>query len=203
MNSSLRIARTLTFPGAEPTPELPPGLLVEFSGDRETARLSSAASALRRAQQQGETTAWVQPELGSLYPPDLAEAGVDLDRLIVIRVPASFGTAGLSKATEMLARSGAFGYLVVDLREVSLRLPPSWQGKLLGAARDHGSRILFLTSKSSGTESVGSLVGLRIEPRRVRFAPGRFAIEHHVLKNKPGLPFSEATEHRRAPWGLR
>ncbi|HMB70678.1 MAG TPA: recombinase A [bacterium] len=202
-NSALRIARSLTVPGAAPTPDLPPGLLVELSGDRETARLSAAVSAVRRAQAQGETVAWIQPESGSLYPPDLAEAGLDLDSLVVVRVPASFGSVGLSRATEILVRSGALGCVVVDARDLRFKLPPAWQGKLLGAVREHGSRILFLTSHSTGSESVGSLVGLRLEPRRVRFAPGLFAIEHHVLKNKPGLHFAESLERRRGPRGIR
>lgn len=220
----LRLARTLTCPGAEPVPDLPGGLLAELSGDRETARLSSAVSLLVRAQAQGETAAWVEPAGGSLYPPDLAESGVDLDALIVVRVPEAAGDLGLARAAEMLLRGGAFGLVVVDVRGPGSpapgeraargrsarsaepppwRLPSAGQGRLLGAAREHGSRIVFLSSKSAGVESVGALVGLRLEPHRVRFAPGLFAIEHHVLKNKPGLPYADASEHRRGPWGLR
>lgn len=231
----LRIARTLIFPGTEPVPDLPAGVLVELSGDRQTARLSSAVSALRAAQARGETTAWVQRADGPLYPPDLADAGVDLDALVVVRVPGpetlspendapgtppvriqpgrtqflraqlrrnGTGLPGIIRATEMLVRSGAFGFVVVDLREDG-RLPPAWQGRLLSAAREHGSRIVFLSSHAIDRESVGALVGLRLEPHRVRFAPGLFAIEHRVLKNKPGLPFADASEHRRGPWGLR
>lgn len=220
----LRVARTLApVPGREPVPELPAGLLVEFSGTRQTARLSSVVSALREAQARGETTAWVQDADGPLYPPDLAEAGVDLAALAVVRVPAPpvrrrgrSGREALVRATEMLVRTGAFGFVVVDVREeerctmrrdapsgASWQLPPAWQGRLLGAVRDHGSRIVFLSSHPPFRESVGSLVGLRLEPHRVRVAPGLFAIENHVLKNKPGLPFADASETRRGPWGLR
>ena len=219
----LRVARTLPpVPGRVP-PELPSGLLVEFSGTRQSARLSSVVSALRAAQSKGETTAWVQDAHGPLYPPDLAEAGVDLSALAVVRVPASPGRRrgypgreALVRATEMLVRTGAFGFVIVDVREeerrpirrdpssgAPWRLPPAWQGRLLGAVRDHGSRIVFLSSHPPFRESVGSLVGLRLEPHRVRVAPGLFAIEHQVLKNKPGLPFADASETRRGPWGLR
>jgi hypothetical protein len=219
---ALRTARTLApVPGTEPVPEVPSGLLVEFSGNRRTARLSSVVSALRAAQARGETTAWVQDVRGSLYPPDLAEAGVDLSALAVVRVPVIAGKSrgnpreAVIRATEMLVRTGAFGFVVVDVREeesrarrdpssrMPWRLPPAWQGRLLGAVRDHGSRIIFLSSHPPSRESVGSLVGLRLEPHRVRVAPGLFAIEHHVLKNKPGLPFADASETRRGPWGLR
>lgn len=218
----LRVARTLApVPGREPT-ELPAGLLVEFSGTRQAARLSSVASALREAQARGETTAWVQDADGPLYPPDLAEAGVDLAALAVVRVPAPpvrrrgrSAREALVRATEMLVRTGAFAFVVVDMREeerralrrdppaAPWRLPSAWQGRLLGAVRDHGSRIVFLSSHPPFRESVGSLVGLRLEPHRVRVAPGLFAIENHVLKNKPGLPFADASETRRGPWGLR
>lgn len=215
MSPALRLARTLPFPGTDPLPDLPGGLLVELSGDRETARVSSAVSLLVRAQAQGETTVWVESAAGALYPPDLAEGGVDLDALIVVRVPEVTGNLGLIRATEMLVRSGAFGLVIVDVRDLPFarrpssretspwRLSPAWQGRLLGAAREHGSRVVFLSSKPAGVESVGALVGLRLEPRRVHFAPGFFAIEHHVLKNKPGLPYADVSEHRRGPWGLR
>jgi recombination protein RecA len=191
------------LPGEEPVPDFPSGLLVELSGNQETARLSSAVSAVLRAQRQAETTAWIQPWRGTLYPPDLADAGVDLEALVVVRVPESAGDAGLGKAAEMLVRSGAFGLVVVDARDCRLRLPSAGQGRLLGAVRGNDSCIVFLTSKSSTSESVGSLVGLRLEPRRVRFAPGLFAVEHQVLKNKPGLPYAEASERRSGPAGLR
>ena len=196
------------LPRTEPVPEFPPGMLVELSGHRETARLSSAVSALRLAQRRGETTAWIQPRKGSLYPPDLQAAGLDLDSLIVVLVPDIPGESGgternLGKAAEMLVRSGAFGWVVVDARDCRLRLPSAWQGRLLGAAREGHSRLIFLTSHASTASSVGSLVGLRLEPRRVRFAPGLFAVEHQVLKNKPGLPFAEASERRSGPPGLR
>ncbi|MBZ0268382.1 hypothetical protein K8I85_09525 [bacterium] len=198
---------------------------MEFSGDRHTARLSSVVSALRAAQSKGETTAWVESADGSLYPPDLAEAGVDLAALAVVRIPTPPGKSrgrhvreAVLRATEMLVRTGAFGFVVVDVREedrrpsgrefpgasrAPWRLPPAWQGRLLGSVRDHGSRIIFLSSHPPTRESVGSLVGLRLEPHRVRVAPGLFAIEHHVLKNKPGLPFADSSETRRGPWGLR
>ena len=182
---------------AAPTP------LVELSGGPGTARLSFAVSLLRRAQLEGETTAWIQKEDGALYPPDLEAAGVDLEALAVVRIPDSGGPEAPFRAAEMLLRSGAFGLLVVDARGGPARVHPSVQGRLLGAAREHRSRVLFLTDKTDSAESIGSLVSLRVEPRRVRVGPGTFILETRVLKNKHGLPLDDPLEHRRGPWGVR
>jgi len=194
---------------------------VEISGAGAGARLSAAASAVLRAQREGETTAWIEPVPagrafssagrsagpsagvgGSLYPPDLAEGGVDLEALPVIRVPASAGEAGPFRAAELLLRSGAFGLVVLDLRSGRQRIPAAWPGRLLGSAREHQARVLFLTGKGGDSESVGSLVALRLEPRRLRIRPGLFVVESRILKNKPGLSLVTEAERRRGPWGL-
>jgi RecA/RadA recombinase len=67
------------------------------------------------AQTRGELVSWVQPEDGALFPPDLDEAGVDLDSLITIHVPRH--PFALVRAAEWLARSGAFGLTVIDLTD--------------------------------------------------------------------------------------
>ena len=104
----------------------------------------------------------------------------------------------------MLLRSGAFGLVVVDFCQDA---PPpgheAWQGRLLGLARQHESTVVLLTEKPTSADSLGTLIGLRIEPRRHREAPGRFRIEHEVVKNKSGAPLQVAPDHVRGPWGLR
>lgn len=171
-------------------------------------------------QQQGETTVWLQPTGGPLYPPDLADAGIDLESLVVIHVPVSAGPHGACKAAELLLRSGAFGLLVLDL---SAGVPPgsgeAWQGRLLGLARQHHARVVVLTVKPTHATSLGPLVGMRIEPKRQRAPivdngprsrrdpqrgrqPGRFLVEHTVLKNKTGNAIEPALEAYRGPWGL-
>ncbi len=150
---------------------LPAGRLVELSGvdHGPTARTTTAVSILAHAQQQGETTVWLQPAGGALYPPDLAETGIDLESLVVIHIPASAGPHGACKAAELLLRSGAFGLVVVDL---CAGVPPgsgeAWQGRLLGLARQHHARVVLLTEKPAHTPSLGPLVGVRVEPTRQR-----------------------------------
>jgi recombination protein RecA len=203
MLSPVRTARELS-PVRLPSPLVDPfpGRLVELSGGPGTARLTTAASVVRRAQLAGETSVWIAPEGAALFPPDLDEVGVDLGALLFVRVPAPAGSGGLFRAAAMLLGSGAFGVLVLDLRSGPARIPPAVQGRLLGSARDHASRVLFLTEKSAGTESLGSLVGVRVEPRRVRVGAGMYVVETRVLKNKLGLPLDDPLEHRRGPWGL-
>jgi recombination protein RecA len=172
---------------------------------------------LRAARAEGETSAWIQLEGGMLYPPDLEQSGIDLEALVVIHIPrdaasrtrapnASRGFHGLCRAAEMLLRSGAFGLVVVDLTEgAPAGGNEAWQGRLLALARQYASAVVLLTDKPAHDDSLGTLIGLRIEPRRTREAPGRFSIDHHVLKNKSGAPVelgSSSTGHR-GPWGVR
>ena len=186
-----------------------PGRLVELSSPSPGvgARTSTAVSLLRRAQREGETTAWIQPQGGLLYPPDLHDAGLDLEALVVVHVPLAEGAAGIGKAAELLLRSGAFGLVVVDLGalEAGARTASrtSWQGRLLGLARQHEARVLLLTDKPAHADSLGPLVGLRVEPRRHREPNGTFAVEPHVLKNKSGAPVAPAVDRFVGPAGLR
>jgi recombination protein RecA len=165
--------------------------------------VSAAVSAVRIAQSQGEPVAWIQRSGGTLYPPDLADCGVDLEALPVIHVPRASGEHGRMKAAELLLRSGAFGLVVLDLRDSRPRGDAAWQGRLLALAREHHSRVVLLGETEHARRSLGPLVGVRIEPRRLRVGPGLFVVEHRLLKNKQGLDLEGAAEHRRAPWGLR
>lgn len=94
-----------------------PGRMIEVSGVGAAARHTTAAALVRQAQLEGETTVWIQPAGGSLFPPDLAEAGVDLQALIVVHVPRDRGEVGLARAAELMLRSGAVGLCVLDLSE--------------------------------------------------------------------------------------
>ena len=197
---------------------IPAGRLSELSGRVSSGRMTAAVSLVIRAQEQDEPVVWVQPEDGALYPPDLAESGVDLDALVVVRVPLRGRTAGpqrrsdsrgrqarslggdLARAAELLLRSGAFGLVVVDLG----RERPgggAWQGRLSALARQHESRVVLLSEREDEAPSLGPMVGLRISPSRQRRGPGRFVIEHRVLKDKVGGG-APRSDRRRAPWGL-
>ena len=84
----------------------------------------------------------------------------------------------------------------------SWRRGAAWQGRLLGLAREHQSRVLCITETPGSGESLGPLVSLRVQPVRVRVGEGLFAIKPRVLRNKPGVELRGAVQSRRGPWGL-
>ena len=183
---------------------LPPARLVEVSGRYACARTTTAVSCVIHTQARGELVAWVQPRGGSLFPPDLAAAGVDLDALIAIHVPRDAGPFALVRAAEWLARSGAFALTVIDFTDALPRGAASnWQGRLQGVLRQHQGRVLLLTSTPWEEPSSGPLVGLRIEPQRGSLEHDRFEIRSHVLKDKVGLAKVPAAVGATAPAGLR
>ena len=153
------------------------------------------------AQNQGEAVAWIQPEGGDLYPPDLADAGVLLDELVIVHVPKAQLPHGLARAAELLQRSGAFGLVVLDLVH-DIPKGSAWQNRLAALAREHHMQLVLLTDSDAERPSLGPMVGVRIEATRERRSPGHFALDHQLLKNKAAngwLPLSEA---RRGPAGL-
>jgi len=46
------------------------------------------------------------------YPPDASDSGVDCEAVVVVHVP---DTISIARAAEILARSGAFGLIILDL----------------------------------------------------------------------------------------
>ena len=183
---------------------LPRARLVELSGRHACARTTTAVSCVIHAQAEQQLVAWVQPQGGSLFPPDLAAAGVDLDTLVTVHVPEYAGPFALVRAAEWLARSGAFGLTVIDLTDA---LPPgtsaNWQGRLQGVLRQYDGKILLLTSSAQQEPSSGPLVGLRIEPTRGSLTDDRFEVQARVLKDKIGLSASPSSVRPTAPSGMR
>ncbi len=179
-----------------------PGRLIEISGRGVNARLSTAANLLRQAQIEGETSAWIQPEEGDLYPPDLAAAGIDLESLIVLHLPTDQGARDLLRASEWLLRSGAYGLIVVDLSGVRAPRGQAWCARLVALAREHGTRLLLITDTPASQSSLGPLIGLRIAAQRSPALAGQCTLNVHVLKNKSGGPLRVVPETWRTPSGL-
>lgn len=187
------------------------GRLAELSSREGAAALTLAFSLVLDAQRAGEPVAWLTADESAFFPPDAAQGGVDLDALVVVRLPAA---GQLPRAAEHLARSGAFGLLVLDLGEAA-RVPVPMQVRLLGLARQHEAAVLFLTRKQGGDASLGSLVSLRAEARQEPAAPraatgedarraavGAFTCTARVLKDKRGGPGWRHVEVCRGPDGL-
>ena len=174
------------------------GRLVEISGSGVMASLTLAFGLVLEAQQRGELVGWSTPSGNSFYPPDAAERGVDLDSLVVVRVPDLYA---VPRAGEKLLRSGAFGLVVLDIGTV--RIPIPLQARLAGLANRHHAALVCLTEKESREPSLGALISLRVQAQRKRVSDERFACELQVLKDKRrGLTWTEK-EICYGPAGLR
>lgn len=172
------------------------GRVVELSGSVPLGRTTLAVGFVLDAQRRGDPTAWVQCERGGLYPPDLADAGVDLDALAVVQVPRD-GSA-LARAAELLLRSGGFGLVVVDLTPGAPR-GSAWIVRLGALARHHHARVVLLTANDPAAPSAGALVAVRASPVRERRGD-RYALTPAVLRDRCDLaPAVVATRHP-APW---
>lgn len=181
------------------------GRLVEISGVGASASLTSAVGLVLEAQRSAEPVAWIKLPDSSFYPPDLADSGVDLDALVVVRVP---GSQDAARAAERLVRSGGFGLLVLDLGR-DARIATPLQGRLVSLAKRHDTAIVCLTARSSEAGSLGSMISLRAEAVRGRDDRGdrgqdaRFCCKVEVLKDKCRGPGWSHREVVRGPAGLR
>lgn len=173
------------------------GRLIELSARGASATLTAAVELVGEAQAQSEPVAWLTSTTGSFYPPDVADSGIDLAALVVVRAPEA---TALARAAERLLRSGAFGLVVLDLgdrAELSMQI----QGRLVTLAQTHDAAVVCLTEKSTETSSLGSLVSLRAEALRQR-EHGEFAVTLRALKDKRRGPGWSYAIKRRGPAGL-
>ena len=179
------------------------GRLVELSARGATATLTSAIELVAEAQLQGEPVAWIAPRSGTFYPPDVAENGVDLAALVVVRVVDAMTAA---RTAERLLRSGAFGLVVLDLvpgTGSELAMPA--QGRLVALAQTHDAAVVCLTEKPADAASLGSLVSLRAEATRLRepdHEDQTWSMTLRVLKDKRRGPGASRSVKRRSPAGL-
>jgi recombination protein RecA len=173
------------------------GRLVEVSARGASATLTTAIGFVLEAQAAAEPVAWITPTTASFYPPDVADSGVDLEALVVVRAP---DATAIARAAERLLRSGAFGLVVLDLgAQAELSMPI--QGRLVTLAQTHDAAIVCLTEKSGDSSSLGSLVSLRAEALRAR-DHGEFCVTLRALKDKRRGPGWAHTVKRRGPAGL-
>lgn len=167
------------------------------------------------AQRAGEPVGWLTDDKSIFFPPDAAQGGIDLDALVVVRLTQPTTSSQIPRAAEHLARSGAFGLLVLDLGETA-HVPVPMQMRLLALAKTHESAVLFLTRKRSDTTSLGALISLRAEASRTPVnhsaptdTPAReasvsaFTCRAQALKDKRCGPGWTHVEVCRGPDGLR
>ena len=192
----LRARRGVTSGEARWTLATLRGRLVELSARGASATLTAATELVTEAQTEHEPVAWIALGASTFYPPDLAESGVDLAALVVVRAPDATAAA---RTAERLLRSGAFGLVVIDLGSAH-ELPMQIQGRLVTLAQSHDAAIVCLTDKQEDAASLGSLVSLRAEALRLR-ERDELSVNIRVLKDKRRGPGWTQTLKRRGPAG--
>ena len=175
------------------------GCLAELSGRSAAPLLTVAFGLVHQVQQQGEPVAWVSSDENGFFPPDVADGGVDLSALPVIRL------ASLQQrltAIEQLVCSGAFGLVVADLEEC-VDLPLAVQTRLAEQALAQNTLVLCLTVKTAQQPSLGSLVAIRAHARRIQERDGRFRCQVRAVKDKRYGPDWVDEEWCCGPTGVR
>jgi hypothetical protein len=133
--------------------------------------------------------AWIAPAKSPLlYAPALAQAGVDLDRLLIVRPQAP----ALSRTVVKAASSGAFAMVVVDVPKAAITNGNEGvvvTRKLALAAEEYGTTSLLLTSALQ-PRAVPWPVAMRLEVERrpdslgIKVAKDRRGAgsSHHVVR---------------------
>ncbi len=179
------------------------GRFAEISGSEAGASLTLAFRLVLEAQRAQDPVAWIARRESVFFPPDAAEAGIDLDALPVVRAPDAVSAA---RMTDYVVRSGGFGLVIVDLgpdARFGSRWPVEIQTRLTGLASKHNTALVSLTEKDDRRPSIGSLVSLRAHTTRTSHEGNRFRCEVHVLKDKRHGPGRKHTEVFDGPHGLR
>ena len=176
------------------------GRLTEVSGMGASVRLTAAVALVLEAQRRGERAVWIGLADSTFFPPDAADAGVDLDALAVVRLSDERAAA---RAADQLVRSGGFRLAVLDLdvRSGEARLPQPLLNRLMGLAQKHEAAVVLLTDKPATRPSLGSLVSLRAEAVREAAGDG-WQVRVTVLKDKRSSPGPPHVQVCRGPHGL-
>jgi hypothetical protein len=177
-------------------------------GDKKYAALRGGATSIALAAIRGvhlaDANAWcawiTEDTAPALYAPAVAKSGVDLDRLLVVRIPlrAPLGVPlrtpqnALARTAVKVATSGAFDLVIVDA-------PTGLVGKrgdetvvvrkLAIAASDRGTSTILITSAFTD-RSQPLPVALRLEVER---RPEAIAVR--VTKDRRGSPSFQSGQH--------
>jgi hypothetical protein len=181
------------------------------------SRIAARAIAAAHARSPKAFAAWLDPE-ATLHAPGLARAGIDLERLFVVRPP----RADLGRIAVKVTRAGAFDVIVVDIDAVlgasvwpppypraqtksSSRarrpLPPEVVVRKLALAAEEGECTVLLLTDSTLRRSVPWPVALRLElERRPDALSVRVAKDHRGRSSlaRSWVPITELAAGGRA-----
>ncbi len=174
------------------------GILAEISEEAPAGAVSFTAEIIAEAQERNEPVAWVAAADSIFFPPDLAERGVDLSALAVVR-PGT-GEADTLTATEWLVRSGSIGLVIVDV-EPGGKASDAALGRVQKLAERNQAAVIFLTRKRSNEPALGSRISLRgcVTP-----SPGGtpFQVDIHSVRDKRSNVSSRLSRRYHGPSGM-
>lgn len=174
------------------------GRFVEISGAAETAALTICTDLIYETQARGGLAVWIGGAGSTFYPPDLADSGIDLAALPVVRVPDAITAA---RAADTLIRSGGFAVVALDIRRMA-DLSIGVQTRLVGLAKKHHTALIALTHRNARETAGGSLVSLRAETEKRRIGHDCFRCDVQVVKDKRRVPGWRHTEMCHGADGL-
>jgi hypothetical protein len=199
---------------------IPRSSITEVSGTTSTGKTSFALSMLANVTQVGNACAWVDVN-DALSPESAAAAGVDLRRLLWLRMSAERKPKLTDKpwsrldqalrATDLLLQTGGFAAIVLDMTDVlpqhTMRIPlATWYRFRLAA--EHARSALVLLTQSPCASSCAALA-LRCDPAFAKpfsehgetplFAQQRYGIVRERNRNE-GSAFQPEKPMGRVSW---
>jgi hypothetical protein len=164
----------------------PRGTVGTFEGAPSAGKTALVAGMLARATSDG-LAAIVDD--GSLYPPDLERAGVELERLLIAKAASALETA---RSADILLRSKSFSLVVMP----AVPLRGTVWSRLCGLAQKSGTLLLTLALHPSTELAYFASTRVRCAIDRVVWAEGSglmgglagYEMHAHVLKHKRAAP---------------
>ena len=168
------------------------GRIAELCGNDHAGHLTLAGSLVYQFQAAGEPVAWVTTTTDTFFPPDLADTGVDLTSLPVVRIG---DPVAATTVTDRLIRSGSFGLVILELIGEH-QVPAGILGRLVRLARQQEASLVCLTKRP-----LGSMVSLRgTVHRRQEGSDGICGVV--VQKDRRRGPGYRISYRYRAPHGV-
>jgi hypothetical protein len=137
---------------------LPKGAISVLTGPSGAGRTTIAARILAEETRSLRPVAWVDAK-GTLYPPALEQAGVDLSRLLMVRGVRERGLF----AVEQILESGAFGVVITTglescLSQAGLR-------RVQSASEGSGASTIFILEPHASASVTNAAIKLRVSRR--------------------------------------
>lgn len=132
------------------------GKLTEIAGGPSSGKTALALTAIASITTKGAGLAAFIDGRDQLYPPAAAALGVDLERLLVVKPPAS----GIARAAEILVRSRGFELIVVDL-PAQHRLARSVAHRLRTAAHQTRTALAVLCNRAGDVDAAHARLEVR------------------------------------------